>query len=171
MFRKNTNKEFKGLDNLRKSLDLILEDLKNEDPEKILKFPYNDLSDYFKNIKIDLVRKRKKDSRFPGKSSDYVIKSGSSSDYDGSFMRDSVPLFYMSGIYRTRDNDYEREYFGIKMKGKVMPAAYIKPLHSGDYKVYLNYDLIKNLDKESFKKIVAATSIRLSDYKSTSYFS
>ncbi|MCL5976397.1 MAG: hypothetical protein M1580_02255, partial [Candidatus Parvarchaeota archaeon] len=102
MFRKNTNNVFKGLDKVRKNLDLILDNLKNEDPENILKFPYNDLSDYFKNIKIDLVRKRKESSMFPGKSGDYIIKSGSTYDYDSSFMNDSIPLFYMSGIYRTR---------------------------------------------------------------------
>ncbi|MCL4396980.1 hypothetical protein M1494_01370 [Candidatus Parvarchaeota archaeon] len=170
MLGKNINKAFKGLDKLRKNLDVILDDLNNEDPEKILKFPYNDLSDYFKNIKIELVRKRKEDSKFPGKSSDYIIKSGSVSDYGSNAMNDSVPLFYMSGVYRTRYPDLEREYFGVKVNGNVRPAAYIKPLNSGDYKVYLNYDVIKDLDKESFKKLVAATSIRLSDYKSASYF-
>ena len=172
MFKKNTNKAFKGLDKLRKNLDLILEDLKDEDPENILKFPYNDLSDYFKNIKIELLRKRKESSIFPGKSSDYVIKSGNTSDYDSNFMHDSVPLFYMSGIYRTRSGgDEEREYFGIKSNGKIVPTAYIKHLYSDNYKVYLNYDIIKDLDNESFKKIIAATSIRLSDYRSVSYFS
>ena len=165
MFKKNTNKAFNGLDKLRKNLDLILEDLKNEDPEKILEFPYTDLSDYFKNIKIDLLRKKKEGLKFPGKSSDYIIKSRNASDYDSSVMHDSVPLFYMSGIYRTRYSSSDLEYFGIKMNGKVIPVAYIKHLHSDDYKVYLNYDFIKDLDKELFKKIVAATSIRLSDYK------
>ena len=165
MFRKNTNNTFKERDRLKKNLNLILDDLKDEDPEKILKFPYGDLSDYFKNIKIDLVRKRQKDSRFPGKSSDYIIKSGSAFDYDSSIMYDSIPLFYMSGIYRTRYTHYGKEYFCIKINGKVIPSAYIKRLRFGDYKVYLNYDIIKDLGKESFKKIVVATSIRLSDYK------
>ncbi len=168
MFRKNINKAFKEMDTLRKNLDLILEDLKKEDPENILEFPYTDISNYFKNIKIDLVRDRKEDSRFPGKSSDYIITSGGASDYNSGVMHDSIPLFYMSGIYVTRYNTYEKEYFGVKMNRKVIPAAYIKHLHSGDYKVYLNYGVIKDLDKESFKKIVAATSIRLSDYKSPS---
>lgn len=171
MFRKNTNKSFKGLDKLRKTLDSILQDLRNEDPEDILKFSYDDLSDYFKNIKIELVRKRRENAKFPGMSSDYIIKSGSSSEYDTSIMQDSVPLFYMSGIYRARTTEYEREYFGIKLYGKIMPVAYIKHFHSGDYKVYLNYDLIKDLDRNSFKRIIAATSIRLADYKSDSYFS
>jgi hypothetical protein len=172
MFRKNKNKSFKELNNLRKDLEAILDDLKHEDPEKILKFPYNDLSDYFKNIKINLVRKRMLDSKFPGKSSDYVIKSENTQDYNKGIMNDSFPLFYMSGIYRTRNDVLGREYFGIKMDGKVVPAAYIviKNLSSDNYKVYLNYDIIKYLDKNTFKKLVAATSIRLSDYKSFSYF-
>jgi hypothetical protein len=171
MFKKNATSTFIGLDKLRKDLDAILADFKDEDPEKILKFPYDDLSDYFKSIKIESVRKRKEESKFPAKPGDYVIKSGGMPNYSSNEMKDSFPLFYMEGIYRTRYGDYGKEYFGIKLNGKVIPAAYMKRISSDNYKVYLNYDVIKSMDNETLRKLIAATSIRLADYKSVSYFS
>ncbi|MEM0142573.1 MAG: hypothetical protein QXL94_01265 [Candidatus Parvarchaeum sp.] len=168
MFKKNADKSFRELDKLRKSLDSILQDLRSEAPEDILKFQYSDMSDYFKNIKIELIRKRKEALLFPGKPSDYIIKSGAASDYDNSTMHDSFPLFYMSGIYKARNLYSDKDYFGVRLNGDVVPAAYIKHLNSDNYKVYINHDVVTRMDKETFKRLIAATSIKLSDYKSIS---
>ena len=170
MFKKNQNYNSANLDKLRKTLEELLLDFKEESPEKILKFSKYDLSDYFKDIKIELLEKRRKDLTFPAKSTDYIIIKGGPKEYNKNLMIDSFPIFYMEGIYRTRDNYYEDEYFGVKLKGGITPAAYIKRKSSGNYKVYLNYNIIKNLNYEMFKKLIAATSIRLADYKSDSYF-
>ena len=170
MFKKNNTYASGDLDKLRKSLENILSEFKEESPEKILKFSHQELSDYFKDIKIALLEKRKKNSTFPSKSTDYIIIKGGAKTYNRNLMIDSFPLFYMDGIYRTRDNYYEDEYFGIKLKSGIAPAAYIRRKTSGNYKVYLNYDVVKNINYENFRKLIAATSIRLGDYKSDSYF-
>lgn len=168
MLKKTTNKDFDKYNKLRQDLDSIIESFKTDDPAKILKFSYSNLSDYFKNIQIKSLNKRKEEMKFPGKPSDYTLTRNAIRDNKLSIMHDSFPLFYMEGIYRNRHFKDERDYLGVKISGKIIPAAYIQHIKSRDYKIYLDYNILKNVDNEMFKRLIAAASILLSEYKNKS---
>ncbi|MCL4391123.1 hypothetical protein M1112_00310 [Candidatus Parvarchaeota archaeon] len=168
MFTKNAKKYLDGVTAVRTGLESVLLDISNSSVQDLLEFSYSDLSGYFKEAKYDSLRKKMDQGRFPPKSSDYVIRKGRPADNK---MQDSSQLFYLKGVYKSR-SAAEAEYFGVRKRdnqdhGKITitPVACIKYSPSNEYKVYLDYDKIKDIDKNTLRKIVIATGLKLADYK------
>ena len=162
MFRKNYSSN--DLHAFRGKLDSILIEIGAEKVEDMLEPAYSRLSEVFirarEKVFYSMVEKR----LLPPQSSDYIIQSGKEYTVD---MQNSSQLFYMKGIYKDRNYNSDKLYFGLKTKGRVIPAAYIKESPSGFSKAYLNYDVIKEVDKKTFKKLLVATGFELAKYKNS----
>jgi hypothetical protein len=160
MFKKYSN--FKNLHELRADLDLILSDINNKDASELLEFPYATLSNDFTEAKKYSLNNKILNGKFPPTLDDYIItKNG----ILRTTMSDSFQLFYMKDIYQGRTNPTEGEYFGIKMGGSVIPTAHIKKTSTNKYKVYLDYAVLSKLSKQTMRRLLIATGLKLADYK------
>lgn len=163
MFKKDYDGTKQG--RIGNDLNNLLSEISHANIEELLDFSYPGLSNYFVKLKINSLNSLVQKGLFPPKANEYVIQNRSSYNLD---MSDSYQLFYMEGVYKVRGNYNDNDYFGVDINGKITLVAYTnKNLLESGGKTYLNSSVLDKISRQTFKKILIVTGLKMAEYKTS----